>query len=441
MLASGITLGLAALTRFVAVVTLPFMALYGLSQPESWTRKIRLGLLCAAAIVITFSPWPIRNALLFHAFFPSESGGTRQMWTAANPAFSGLHYTRNARRLILWADPEASEIERNQRLQQETRAFIRANPAWYLDRMLWRASHYLTLTRWQDAIQQEDWRQRWHHVITWIAALFGTLGCVLACFKRPRSGLLISSIFLILVGLHSLAGELIRYRLTSEWIWGLGLAYLLAWFSQAARHSMFAMDNTSERPLHASIYDFRWARWGIPVLLLVPFLVLAVRIPIHQARLRHETLPELPKPAAELIAEAGLTEPFVQQDTQLYDVAYYIHHAKQQTAPDITYPRHVIVFRGEMSHFIFRPDGRVRSFSFKVNKAGLHIGDLVTLCRVDEAFHLFLPVPLQRTPGLIVGMISGTGGGAGEPRFAVMDMYVYQDDRWIPCQTPDQAEP
>jgi len=435
VIGSGIALGLAGMTRFVVFMTVPVMGLYLLTHSSSWNRKLRLGLLWTAAIIVSFSPWVIRNALIFHAFFPGESGGTRQMWTSANPEYNGVHYTRDSRRIILWTDPEAPEIERNKRLQRETRQFIRENPAWYLNSMEWRGSHYLVTPTWKKATREENLYLRWSMIATWIAAWFGSVGFILAIAKRIRSGFFITGIFLFLVALHSLAGELTRYRLTSEWLWCIGAAYTLFCMSRLFTHSLFAQDDEKERrtipsasPLkkgiYLSIFDRRVFQWGIPIVLLIPFVVLAIKIPINRAQLRHQKLPELPRPVMEMVDDAGLEEQFENQENVLYDVAYYIQHAKKQTAPRITYPRHVIIYAGELSHFILRHDGSIKSFSFKVNKAGLHIGDLVSFCEVSDQALLFLPKQVKRTPGIVVGVISGTGGGSGEPSILVYDIYL-----------------
>jgi hypothetical protein len=455
VIGSGIALGLAGMTRFVAFVTIPVMGLYLLTHSSSWNRKLWLGVLWTTVIIVSFSPWVIRNALVFHAFFPSESGGTRQMWTSANPEYNGVHYTRDSRRIILWTDPEASEIERNKRLQRETREFIRENPVWYLNSMEWRASHYLATPTWKEATRQEDFYQRWSMIATWIAAWFGSAGFILAIAKRMRSGFFITSIFLFLVALHSLAGELTRYRLTSEWLWCIGVAYTLFCMSRISTHSFFVQDEeiSSAPPLrrrgiflppflkggeggiYLSIFDHRLFQWGIPIVLLIPFVVLAIKIPINRAQLRHQKLPELPRPVMDMVVDAGLEEQFNKQGNVLHDVSYYIQHAKKQTAPRITYPNHVIIYTGELSHFILRPaDGSIKSFSFKVNKAGLHIGDLVAFCEVSDQALLFLPKKIKRTQGIIVGVISGTGGGSGEPSFLISDIYLNHEGNWMSCR-------
>lgn len=429
---SGVAFGLAGMTRFTVFVTTPVIGLYLLLYPgSSWSRKVRLGSIWLIVMGLSFSPWVIRNAVVFHAFFPSESGGTRQMWTSANPKYEGVHYTREGRREILWADPNASEIERNQRLQKETREFIQANPIWYLWSMTWRAGSYLNIPTWSLALASPDPYQRWEHLSTWIAAWVGTIGMVLALGKRPRSGMLMAGIFVMWIGVHALAGELTRYRLTSEWLWCLSVAYVIGNVRQLASRSLLAVDQENESGITRSMFDRRFFRWGVPIVLSLPFLVLAVKIPINRARLASQTLPDLPHPAEAMIADAGLTERFARQDNTLHDVLYYIQLAKAQKAPDIKYPRHVFMYPGELSHFIVRNDNTLKSFTFRINKAGLHIGDLSTFCDVHENVELFLPYPMKRTIGIVVGHISGTGGGAGEPACTASDIYFQQNGQWI----------
>lgn len=431
---SGAAFGLAGMTRFVVFVTVPVMLWYLLSCAWAWKKRLLFAFLWLAVMGLSFSPWVIRNALVFQAFFPTESGGTRQMWTAANPQYHGSHYSRDARRIILWADPEATEIERNQRLQKETRQFIRDHPIWYLERTVWRLRRYLLTPTWRELTRQETLYEYWNVGSTWMTALFGYLGFLLAIGKRQRSGLLLAGMFFSLAALHSLAGELPRYRLTGEWLWILGMAYTLLWLGRLLTHSLLQLDEERESGISASCFDRHSIRWGVPAIILAPFLVLCFQIPLHRAELRHHQLPELPYPATAMIRQAGLEEAFARQNNTVHDISYYIELAKAQTAPDIEYPGDVIVYVGELSHVIRRPDGSVSSCSFKVNKANLHLGDLVAYAEAAPQVSLFVPEEIKRATGALVGRISGTGGGAGEPIFRISDLYLYRNGTWKHAQ-------
>lgn len=439
VLGSGIALGLAGMTRFVVFVTVPVMGIYLLTDSISWTRKLRFGAIWIVAMILSFSPWVIRNAFVFHAFFPSESGGTRQLWTAANPSYTGLHFNIEAWRELLWVDPDASEIERNQRLQRETKQFIRENFIWYVDRMVGRARYYLALPTWKDVKNQRDVYSLWLMASTWFAAHFGYLGFALAIGKRIRAGLFLAGVFFSLSSLHALAGELTRYRLTSEWLWVIGAAYTLFCISRLSTRAIFRLDEENDQPIRTSMFDRRMFRWIISLIVLFPFVVIAVRIPLNRSRLRRQELPPLPYSVTEIVKQAGLEEQFKAQGSVLHDIAYYKHIAQQQYteqhryAENVTFPDHVVLHRGEISHVIFDPERRIQSFSFRINKVGLYIGDAVVYYTIREDIPLVLPKALKRSQGLVVGTISGSGT-RGEPVILVADLYVYDHGNWFRCR-------
>jgi len=119
IIGSGIALGLAGMTRFAIFAALPVLLVYLLTYSFPWSRKIKLATVWIAFIMMSFSPWIIRNALVFDTFFPSGSGGSRMLWTGANPKYGGTTFSGEAWRDILWADHDASEIKRDRRIKKE----------------------------------------------------------------------------------------------------------------------------------------------------------------------------------------------------------------------------------------------------------------------------------------------------------------------------------
>lgn len=415
---SGLALGLAGLTRVVVFAVIPIMILYLLTFRMAWRLKFqRLGL-WLIILMLSFSPWVIRNFMIFHAFFPTESGGTRQLWTGANPQYSATAYSGGGWREILWMDSHASEIEQNQRVMKETKAFIRENPIRYLDRVLWRANSYLTL-------KPEGLPNRWNKVSTYLAAWLGYIGFVLAILRRPRSGFLISGLFLSLLIIHSVAGEAVRYRLPSEWLWLVGGAYTLFCLGQFFTHRLLDLDENRDAAYSNSLFDLRFVRWGMPMLLVLPFLILFIRIHFNRAALRTQELPKLQQSVEEVLRACGLKEQFEAQGSVLHDISYYKEFAQNQykSMHEIQYPNDVIIYAGQLSHFMLRDSAEIDLFGFRVNKAGLYVGDASIGCQVDPNTSLMLPKVLKRVQGIVIGTIVGRGT-LGEPLISVRDIII-----------------
>ncbi len=439
ILGSGIAYGLAGMTRFVIFVTVPVMALCLLTHSGSWRHRIRLLLLWGGVMSVSFSPWLIRNAYVFHTFFPSESGGTRQLWTAANPKYEGFHFTVEAWREILWREPDISEIDRNKRLQRETRQFIRENFVWYLSKIAMRSKYYLTVPDLSNLTDQETLTHKWLTVSTWLASTFGYIGFVLAILKRRRAGLCLAGLFFFLLFLHSLAGELTRYRLTSEWLWLLGAAYTIYCITRISTHSILALDEEAGFPIRRSLFEKRLFQWLIALLLFLPFVALIVKIPLNRNRLRDQKLPKIPASAEMLIKKSGLAQQFEGQGKNLYDTEFYRQIARQHYTigkrydETVAFPKHVVLQMGEFSHFVIDNEHRIQSFSFRINKAGLYVGDAVFYYSVKPDIALVLSENIKRSMGLLIGTIDGSGT-RGEPRILVSDIYLYNNNIWERCR-------
>ncbi|MFZ2641477.1 MAG: glycosyltransferase family 39 protein [Verrucomicrobiia bacterium] len=76
----GVCLGLAALSRSVALVLIPFAALVPLLSASDWRRRVGLGALVWLVAAGTIAPWTVRNWMVFHHFVPVSMGLGGTLW-------------------------------------------------------------------------------------------------------------------------------------------------------------------------------------------------------------------------------------------------------------------------------------------------------------------------------------------------------------------------
>jgi len=410
---SGVVLGLSVMTRFAFVAALPILFLYLLVFSSSWNRKLKLAIVWVALMMAVIAPWIIRNGIVFDTFFPSASGGTRQIWTGANPQYGGVTFSVQAWRDILWADPDASEMQRNKRIKIETTEFIKNNPSWYFSKVIWRAKYHLKIPDFHDLFKGRNGFVVWTNLSTYVAAWLGAIGLLLALCNRRNSGLLLVGIFLSLLGLHSLAGEELRYRLAAECIWIIGAAYALYSLSRLFKRSFSDINIGDRKPIHRSIFDSSIVKIVIPALLILPFVTLAFRIPINSGLKSQEKLAVLQKPVETVLNENGLLTEFRKQGSRLHEISHYKSYALSQPSKEkIRYPKEIVVFSGEISHIACGANRKIKNFSFNVNKAGLYVGDARLRCFTVRNISLILPVRIQkmkRAHGIVVGKIIESG--------------------------------
>jgi hypothetical protein len=417
--ASGVALGLGAMTRLTMCAIMPALGLYLAAYPTPWRRKIRLGLLWMAAIAISFSPWIVRNFAVFGAFVPSESGGTLMLWTGAHPDHGPGSYSRGWWYLSLWEDPSATELERNQLMQKEAVEFARQEPVAYLGRLIWRASKHLELPSFVRRLE----RPTAENVSTLLAFWLGTVGLLLAIFRRPRAGLFMAGVFGLLLVFHSIAGEAVRYRLTSETMWLLGIGCLvdhlfLGW-ARWRRH-----DVPPDAPIHGSVFDRALFRWAVPAVLAAPFLALLIRAETNRNYDEAHQLPSPPSNLEAAIQDCELSEAFAAQDGRLYDIEWCRRHVAQAYPDDVAYPSYVVVFSGELSHFELDPKTRrFERCTLVVNKGGGYVGDAELSCLARRGSRLIIPACLQRTQGVVIGRLF-SDDGIGAPRVEVADILI-----------------
>lgn len=128
-LASGLLLGLIALTRTNAVLLAPLLAIWFLFRRSLWQTTARLAIVAlVSALIIT--PWTIRNFDVFGEFVPIALNGGENLYQGNNPLTVPIF---RAGYDVQWVPaPEdvtsTVRIERNDQLADAAWEYLRENP-------------------------------------------------------------------------------------------------------------------------------------------------------------------------------------------------------------------------------------------------------------------------------------------------------------------------
>ncbi|MGH7804619.1 MAG: hypothetical protein ACREQJ_09745, partial [Candidatus Binatia bacterium] len=357
-----------------------------------------------AAIFLTLAVWPARNVVVLGDFFPGSSDGLRMVW--ATTVLEGDAASRErAWRETSWREPDATESERNRRLEHEVLERARTRPGALAASAAARALHVLDLPRFPTSLEGGTWLGTGSAIAFWLASRLGAAGIVLALFRRFTAGLLLGGTFCSLLAFQALVSDDPQTRLPDEWLWLVGAAYLLVMLPRFHREpllSIDAVDGDRDPPLYRTLLDRPSVGAPILGLIALPFLAVGLVAPLRQGALAAT-------PAATIAEPAGPS------------VADLFAHAKTQPGDAIVYPAEAVLWTGELSHLVAREDGALGSFSFKPGKRGLAVGDAQVPCTVPAGVSIPLPDGALRRSGTVIATIAGTGA-LGEPVLAVSEI-------------------
>jgi 4-amino-4-deoxy-L-arabinose transferase-like glycosyltransferase len=128
--ASGVLLGLAALTRELPLYFVPVLAAWMLSRRERGSL-VRAALLVLTTAVVV-APWTLRNQLLFDAFVPVSTMGGRALWEGNTSEDRSAVYAEHDR-LVREEGPVAAYREA---VRQGRRSILQRQPLWLLDKAI-----------------------------------------------------------------------------------------------------------------------------------------------------------------------------------------------------------------------------------------------------------------------------------------------------------------
>jgi len=131
----GVFLAATALTRPTATLWLPLMVVWTLIRPFSWKARGRDAVLMLMGLALLFTPWVVRNFVVFGEFIPVASLGGVGVWAGNNPLSEGGGMLPDER---TWGEgaPEwgwmgwegLSETESSRRFMERGLAWIRDHP-------------------------------------------------------------------------------------------------------------------------------------------------------------------------------------------------------------------------------------------------------------------------------------------------------------------------
>ncbi len=134
-LGAGVFLAATTLTRPTATLWLPLMVLWPLIRPLPWNIRWRDAVLLLVGMAVLFTPWIVRNFIVFGEFIPVASLGGVGVWAGNNPLSQGGGMMPNEQ---TWGEgaPEfgwggwagLSETESSRRFMERGLAWIREHP-------------------------------------------------------------------------------------------------------------------------------------------------------------------------------------------------------------------------------------------------------------------------------------------------------------------------
>jgi 4-amino-4-deoxy-L-arabinose transferase-like glycosyltransferase len=196
-------------------------------------RSITNVLLAACAFVIVFSPWPIRNARVFHAFIPMRTTVGFELWMGNRPGATGyldqsLFPMYNRAELDDYI--RRGELGYTQHKTALAQAFIRANPGTFASltaRRIWRF--------WSGTGSEGGSPIFALYAIT--TSCFGIAGLWLLWRRSPRAAWLMAAPLLLFPLPYYITHAEFRYRLTLDPVLAIlaGAAIVAAW-NKLARH-------------------------------------------------------------------------------------------------------------------------------------------------------------------------------------------------------------
>ncbi len=221
----------AAIVALINPALLP--SLVAIMAATAWqTRRVArtAPLLGFLALLLLFSPWPIRNALQFHAFIPLRSTAGFELWMGNRPGATGfldesLFPMYNRQELASYV--AKGEVAYTNDKSAQAWRYIRAHPADFLDLTLRRCFRFWSGTGNVDSPRFDEL----HALLT---SLLGFTGLVFLYRNRMSAFALLMALPLLLFPLpYYITHAEFRYRLNLDPLLTLLAAYAV---TQLAAH-------------------------------------------------------------------------------------------------------------------------------------------------------------------------------------------------------------
>jgi 4-amino-4-deoxy-L-arabinose transferase-like glycosyltransferase len=127
LLSAGLLLGLSALTRPIALLMPAAWFLFLLWKRRSLAAALGTAAQLVLVVLLTITPWIVRNAVVMNAFIPTATEGGVSFFTGLNDTADG-HYSPYARRLVDELGEGLGEVEKERLAYRLAGDFVRRNP-------------------------------------------------------------------------------------------------------------------------------------------------------------------------------------------------------------------------------------------------------------------------------------------------------------------------
>ncbi len=197
-IASGVLVGLAALTRSNGVVVaIPVVFLVWSARPRWTWAAIRIPLAVGLATVVTLIPWAVRNEHVFHSFVPISTqggyalAGTYSKYSAADTRYPAIWAPPVYQQFALLARyPNDDEAQLSSGLLNDGFHYAEHHPGYVVKALYWNTLRMLNLTgpgfeRYLAPFQSyPKWLASDSVYAFWILGLFALVGCFGSAARR-----------------------------------------------------------------------------------------------------------------------------------------------------------------------------------------------------------------------------------------------------------------
>ena len=208
---AGIVLGLATLTRQTALPIAVLISLWTLvgHRTGGWLRRVSPAVGTVAFVILTITPWTVRNYVVLGEFVPLTSQGGLSLWLANNPLADGSTSVGKGLRL-----PEVEalpEAERGVAYQKLAMQFILENPVRFIQlavrRFLW---------FWHIGYHSEGLRELAFLLVYLPLLVLASIGAVVGLQVDSRVVPLLLTVPVALTTVHMVFLPVGRYRFNAE---------------------------------------------------------------------------------------------------------------------------------------------------------------------------------------------------------------------------------
>ena len=234
-----------ALCSVVALINpallLPLLAMMGWLAWQTWQVSRTAPILGLLALCLVFAPWPIRNAVRFHAFIPLRSTVGFEMWMGNRPGATGrldesVFPMFNRQELSSYLS--MGEVAYTSGKSAQASEYIRTHPGVFLKLSARRFYRFWSGTGNVDS-------NITYKIHSFITTGFGFAGLILIYRKRNRA-------FAVLMALPLLLFPIPYYITHAEFRYRLNIDPILSVLAAYAITQLFAALSRRSAPLHSS---------------------------------------------------------------------------------------------------------------------------------------------------------------------------------------------